>query len=297
MTGCRKQKHNAWMIEQWVVSPWQVVQCLSMEASSIQQDKVTWSEASADLVLSHRLDLRSDVPSCLSDFGTSEWMSLPKPKMKWPHSKTSSPKHLTMPVRSSPSLTASEQPRAHDQGDGTSSLMKSGSVHGNRSMICPAVEPMCSIAPVPLPKMGLTHLSQTHNVKGCSWKPFPSHQWWGGASRRHTEAERLTGLCWRLHLSGGPRMGDPAAGFRAPHSGSDSAPFWLDLLSWSSTCTAGVPPKIYWHGGAHTADTSWGSPMMPRSSRPSIFLSSKGQCLHVLACELNDTSVAQRCLK
>lgn len=99
-----------------------------------------------------------------------------------------------------------------------------------------------------------------------------------------------------LPLSGShlPWMQDPAPGLRASHSGSDSAPFCLGLFSWSSTCTAGILPKIYWHGGAHTADISWRS---PRFSRPSIFLSSKGQYFHMLACELNDTSMVLRSLK
>lgn len=182
----------------------------------------------------------------------SEWFyhSL---KWKWPHSKNPNPKHLTMSVWSSPSPAAPEQPRAHDQGRGASSLTKPGSVHSNRSTSCLSAVPTSSITDGPRPRGDPVTKGAAHG--GDHFPPSSGGEEPPGEVQKQRRV--LTGLCWCLHLPGShlPWMEDPACA-RGLSSWLRLCPFCLGLLSWSSTCTAGIPPKIYWCREAHTADTS-----------------------------------------
>lgn len=96
-----------------------------------------------------------------------------------------------------------------------------------------------------------------------------------------------------------PLDGGPSPGLGASRPGSNSAPFALVCFHGPAAALPGSPLKIYCHRGAHTADTSWGSPLMAESSKlsPQSFLTPKGQGLHMLARERKDTSMVQRCLK
>lgn len=94
-----------------------------------------------------------------------------------------------------------------------------------------------------------------------------------------------------------PLDGGPSPGLGASRPGSSSAPFASVCFHGPAPALPGSPLKIYCHRGAHTADATWGSPLMVESSKLPVFLTPKGQRLHRLARERNNTSMVRRCLK